>query len=350
MTNSIGKSGGVKAIFEFANGLARKGHDVEVVYPLWPLRDDNWNKPLWKALPVRFAVMGKQLISGVKAGWFNLDARVKLRRVLSLASVEKMKCDVAVATWWETAYFVSMMRDCRRFYLVQHYETWGGDEAEVKGSYRLGLDMIVHSTWMQETIEKNIGIRPRHLIYHSPDHSKFYPETVKRSLFDSFRILVPYRGQDWKGSKDGIKAFELVKKQHPNVQLVMFGMTKGEDVPAYAEFHLNPSDDELRILYNSSDVFLFPSWHEGFGMPPLEAMACGTPVVATRVGVFCKDFLDGVEVLLSDPYDVQGLADNVSCLFEDDALRLEIAKNGRERVLKDFTWDNAVEEMEKAIK
>jgi glycosyltransferase involved in cell wall biosynthesis len=88
---------------------------------------------------------------------------------------------------------------------------------------------------------------------------------------------------------------------------------------------------ELAHVYRAADVCVFPSrWEEPFGMVPLEAMACGTPVVATGTGGSAEFLRDGTNCLLFDPDDVAGLAAVIARLAGDEALRARLVAGGRE--------------------
>ena len=95
----------------------------------------------------------------------------------------------------------------------------------------------------------------------------------------------------------------------------------------------------LAALYRLADAFAFPSLYEGFGLPPLEAMACGTPVVTSRISSLPE--VVGDAALLVDPYDVEDIASGLERVLGDDALRAELIARGRERV-KDFSWERSV--------
>lgn len=94
-------------------------------------------------------------------------------------------------------------------------------------------------------------------------------------------------------------------------------------------------DSELPALYRNSDVLLLPSLHEGFGLPLLEAMACGTPVIASTAGALPETA--GKAALFVDPLDLQGLADAVFRIAGNPALRAELRRRGLERA-RQFTW------------
>jgi len=103
--------------------------------------------------------------------------------------------------------------------------------------------------------------------------------------------------------------------------------------------YVAPSD--LALWYRRAAVFAFPSLDEGFGMPLLEAMAAGTPVVTSNRSALPE--VAGDAALLVDPEDTDALADALGKLAGDEALRCELARRGKERV-QNFRWDRAVRE------
>jgi glycosyltransferase involved in cell wall biosynthesis len=91
-------------------------------------------------------------------------------------------------------------------------------------------------------------------------------------------------------------------------------------------------DDHLPGLYAGARAFVLPSWHEGFGLTCLEAMACGVPVVAARAGALPETCGDAARY--ADPFDQQAIADQVEGALDDDALRQAGPVHARQ-----FTWD-----------
>jgi glycosyltransferase involved in cell wall biosynthesis len=100
--------------------------------------------------------------------------------------------------------------------------------------------------------------------------------------------------------------------------------------------HLGYIRDALRpVLMNGARAFVYPSLYEGFGLPPLEAMACGTPVMSSNVSSLPE--VIGDAGLLVDPLDVGGLAQSIRRLWEDDGLRAELRQRGLQRARR-FSW------------
>lgn len=94
---------------------------------------------------------------------------------------------------------------------------------------------------------------------------------------------------------------------------------------------------DLSLFYNVAEVLIYPSFYEGFGLPPLEAMACGTPVIAsnsTSLPEVCSD-----SALLIDPYNIYELKDSIENLLTDSRLQLKLIQKGLARSSK-FSWNN----------
>jgi glycosyltransferase involved in cell wall biosynthesis len=99
------------------------------------------------------------------------------------------------------------------------------------------------------------------------------------------------------------------------------------------------ADDQLAILYRLASVFVFPSLYEGFGLPPLEAMASGTPVVASNVSSLPE--VVGDAAVLVNPYDVDAIVDGLRRVLTDPALAADMSRKGIERA-REFSWERSV--------
>ncbi len=95
-------------------------------------------------------------------------------------------------------------------------------------------------------------------------------------------------------------------------------------------------DEELPLWYNAADLFIYPSLYEGFGLPPLEAMACGTPVIVSNTSSLPE--VVGDAGLTVDPHDPQALAEAIHSLLSDPSRRERLARAAR-RQASEFSWD-----------
>ncbi|MGH9802588.1 MAG: glycosyltransferase family 4 protein, partial [Blastocatellia bacterium] len=101
------------------------------------------------------------------------------------------------------------------------------------------------------------------------------------------------------------------------------------------------ADEDLPALYSAAEAFVYPSLYEGFGLPPLEAMACGTPAITSNVSSLPE--VVGQAGLIHDPNDWQALAAHIARLLGDKAAREHFKQAGIEQAAR-FSWDRAARE------
>lgn len=101
------------------------------------------------------------------------------------------------------------------------------------------------------------------------------------------------------------------------------------------------TDEELAAVYNKASCFVYPSFYEGFGLPPLEAMACGTPVICSNVSSLPE--VGGDAVLYCDPYLVDDIKNKIEKLLLDEDLQKELSQKGILQAQK-FTWEKSAQE------
>jgi glycosyltransferase involved in cell wall biosynthesis len=145
-----------------------------------------------------------------------------------------------------------------------------------------------------------------------------------------------------------IRAFARVRCQEGNEDLRL--VLIGDDVSRYASLRRTADEagvrqevrffgfvphETLAALYRMATVFAFPSLYEGFGLPPLEAMACGTPVVTSRISSLPEVVGDGA--LLVDPYNEDDIAQGIARLLDDQDLRARLVERGLERAAS-YSW------------
>jgi D-inositol-3-phosphate glycosyltransferase len=101
--------------------------------------------------------------------------------------------------------------------------------------------------------------------------------------------------------------------------------------------------DELYLWYSAADVAVTTPWYEPFGLTPLEAMACATPVIGSCVGGIGFTVVDGETGFLVPPRDPDALATRLAQLLRDRSLATRLGKQGRDRVMRSFTWQHVAD-------
>lgn len=218
--------------------------------------------------------------------------------------------------------------------------------------------IITGSKYSKEEIIKYLNFPKEKItvIYHAIDKSlyKTYSkdelgETKKRlGLKDDFLLFVGSI-EPRKNLLNLLKAYELlsadIKKRYP---LVLVGFKGWENTEVMELIDKNSieylgfvSDNDLARVYNLASCFIYPSLYEGFGLPPLESMACGTPVITsniTSIPEVCED-----AAIYVDPYSIKDIKEKIIMLLEDKKLQEQLIDKGLQRV-KEFSWEKSANE------
>ena len=148
-----------------------------------------------------------------------------------------------------------------------------------------------------------------------------------------------------------IDAFGRARSQCPDdLKLIIIGDEISKYPALRQSVHKHKLDKHVRFLgfqpmetlaafYRLARAFVFPSLYEGFGLPPLEAMACGAPVVTSNVSSLPE--VAGGAALLIDPYDPDSIASGITQAVTDEALRADLIRRGEERA-RSFSWAQSV--------
>lgn len=348
-----GMAGGVRVVAIYAQRLMRRGHTVVVVStPVPQLRF--WDK-------VEFFLRGKGWPKRREDGPSQLDGTGVDHRVIDrfrpMTDADVPDADVIVATWWETAEWISRMspRKGAKAYFIQHDETIFHHEKSVKYRERTfrtwltPMKKITISQWLVDLARERSG-EEAVLIPNSVDTELFTAPPRGKQARPTVGLL--YSETPFKGCDISLRAFEKIKAVLPGARLRMFGAeppTGALPIPPEAEFTLNPPQEKLREIYAGCDVWMCGSRSEGFHLPPLEAMACGCPVVGTAVGGVVETVKEGVNGYVVPIGDGEALADRVLRVLrlgDGEWRAMSAAAFERARA---YTWDDATKLMEAAL-
>ena len=198
---------------------------------------------------------------------------------------------------------------------------------------RRAAHVIAISEWVRGRVVARLGLDPArvHAIPLAVDHGRFAPDTsVAREPF----LLYPARPWPHKNHARLFDAFALVRRERPELRLVLTGV--GHDparLPPGVETRGGVGPAELVSLYRAASALVFPSLYEGFGLPPLEAMACGCPVAASSAGSLPEVL--GEAAVLFDPHEPAAIAAGILEALERAPA---LAEAGPEHAAR-FTWD-----------
>jgi len=202
------------------------------------------------------------------------------------------------------------------------------------------------------------------------DPEEFWPVPVnarKQLGFkeDEFIVLQLGRMVPRKGVADVIRGIADLKKTHGiTARLVIVGGNTDEPNPRYTPeignlmkvaddvgvreqitFTGQRSRSVLRYFYSAADVFVTTPWYEPFGITPIEAMACGTPVIGSAVGGIKNTVIDGETGYLVPPNNPIAIADKLALLYRNPTLIERFGQTGLKRVNQFFTWKNVAREV-----
>jgi glycosyltransferase involved in cell wall biosynthesis len=316
----INLTGGVRVMLDYANWLHDAGHHVTVVYPTWPYRFHWTQRERW--LEFR-----KQRTSAVAVPWMHVKSQ--LLRAPLIRTWFLPQADVVIATAWPTAHDVARLADSRgrKVHVVMHHEGGTGQEWRIRATYGRPFYRITLSRQIAAQLHHQFGCDIDDVVPASVDPHTFFPDGPRER--DS--VLLLYHPDPRKGGDDGIEALARLRGRRPGVQLHIAGTVRPSRAwPAWLPFEFHPDDAAIRRAYSASTVFLYPSRYEGFGLPPLEAMACGCPVVTTATGAIGEYCSDRQNALIVRTGDVDAMVDRLAEIIEDPALQAQLAAAGQQ--------------------
>ncbi|NMC32939.1 MAG: glycosyltransferase [Veillonellaceae bacterium] len=324
-------TGGLKMVLEQMTQLQKRGHKVSAL-----LRD----QPGSKVLP----------------DWYD----VKIARTILVPPNKSYNhylqdCDIAMAGWVEQLAELSHAQ-VPVVYWEQGHEWLFGDcnslfrnsdlQKRLNEHYSANVHFAAASETLHTMLATRYQINPA-LIPNFVDRELFSPI---RHSFKSHILLVGNPKLRFKGFDVALRTLQLLWQQGHRFSVTWVCQTKpnvqGANFPV--NIVIQPSQIDLANIYRNADLFLFTSWYEGFGMPPLEAMASGVPVVTTDCGGIREYIQTGVNALLADPGDIRSLAAGLSFLMKNESARKMLIEHGLETA-RQFSQDKAITQLENLL-
>ena len=251
-----------------------------------------------------------------------------------------------------TVHDLSFMRFPERFRRLNRLYLSAMTRLSCKRARRI----IAVSQATADEIVSLLGISPERIdvVPHGVDHKRFRPIAPKQVMRLAQKNRLPERFVLFLGTLEPrknlttlVEAFAQTEALRQGVELVIagakgwfydevfrcveaLGLTQVVHFPGFVP------DDELPLWYNATSVFVYPSIYEGFGMPLLEAMACGTPVVSSDAS--CIPEVVGDAGILVSPHDTGALANAMDRILADADWHTELSQRGRARAAA-FTWN-----------
>ncbi len=344
----LNMTGGIRVVAIYARYLQSFGHDVLVVSP--PHRAKGLVSRILKKLGLPQFAAAPQPRSHLDG--LGVPQRI-LGRHRAVRESDVPDADVIVATWWETAEYVAAMSDRkgRKVYFVQHHEVFDWlPRDRVAATYRSDLQKIAVAQWLVEAIAEDGNRQGCTVVPNAVDRTQFF--APRRAKNARPRLGTLFSETDFKGFDISLAVIAAVRKALPELEVVAFGERAPDryrDRVSGIALTTQPTQDSLKDIYASCDVWLCCSKSEGFNLMAMEAMACRTPVVSTRTGWPAEAIVDGVNGALAEVDDVDGLARAVLEILRADDSTWQGLSDGAARTVAESSWEQSAHMFEAAL-
>lgn len=320
--------GGMKVIYEYGNYLASKGHQVEFAY---------MGNALWSRYPVPEPL--RKLLARIsvmhRPTWFALDKRIKKYVVFSVSDRQIHDADTLVATHILTAQPAASLNASKgeKAYFIQDFENWSLPDHEVYKTYALEMKNITVAKWLSDVVDA-----------HAAKPSVCVPNGINTCVF---RVVTPinerpphtiafhYRENPIKGCEFALETIRILQRKYSDLKVTVVSTEPAPDnLPSCCKYVQNALPEEVAAINNETAIFMCSSVLEGYGLPGLEAMACGCALVSTDYPAIHEYAVDGETALLSPVRDAESMARNIERLFEDNDLRIRLGMTAAESAAK----------------
>ncbi len=343
-------TGGARVAIELANRLVDFGHEFNIIIPAGRnrfLKEIKANviecgikvrSPLLAVASAMFSVLGKLPAGDV------LIASMPPFVLLAKSIGKERHIPVANYLLNDDVHFFDDGSHLKSELLLKIYRTVANKSIRSK-------TIFVNSHWTAVQCVAAGGEKPAAFIPHGYDPEIFYPGNNRKTVGETRRLVTVGREEKWKGFADLINALNRIDIEKFPFELKVISQKDIDLCEARFPVQLvkPDSDQELAAHYRWGDIFIHSSWFEGFGMPPLEAQACGLAIVSTDSGGVREFLNDKKNALITLPRDIEALAGSVSQLIHNAELRESLILNGLNSC-RDFTWDNAAGKFEDSIR
>lgn len=348
---SIKTGGGNRVFVELANQLC-DSHSVCIVYP----NNSSDVNTFHKEEGVQLIKIGKSATSRLAKLWNMVCC---IRYLNKLDSTFKLICSDPI--FCLLLRFVRYKERIYRFIQADDYRIYDDGNILGKGvflkfykrlclySYQQKINFIFNSRFVYETFcadahRTDVVFRK---VHPAINHEIFAPVERALSPFHGCSLCLIARKHPWKGLKTFFNVYrnlpEVAKELISDVTLVSH-----DDLSSFDTRGMNiikpTCDEDIAKVYQSSDIFISTSWWEGFGLPPLEAMSCGCPVICSDSGGVNEYAKPGDNCLMFQPKNEEQLKSVLLKLLDDRNLRETLAIQGI-KTAKDFNWKDSAKHL-----
>lgn len=344
----VSLTGGLRVIFKYGE-LMSENNDVVFYSPIIPF-DVHKSCFFVNKLRVVWNFIKNIIVFGIRKEHLHTSYNVDVKIVPIVSNCFIRNADITIATAWPTACSVNKLNENRgkKVYFIQDYEIWNNKELCEK-TYFYDFTKIVISKQIADRITLLTSKNDCYLLYDGIDLKDYKCEKkIYKDDYTSSTFLMLFHHLPKKGVKNGVEVFRRVKTIYPNIKLIMFGMDEDPNFDFEYTYYQNPDRNLLRQLYESADIFIFPSIEEGWGLTPIEAMSAKCVVVGTNVGCL-YDFKGEDIAKVSEPNDIDAMFENVIGLINHPGEIKCLAERAFSFV-KRFSWKESGNRFEEILK
>jgi glycosyltransferase involved in cell wall biosynthesis len=351
MTPELG--GGPRNVYMLTKLLNKRGNSCKILSPYIDYKNnlgsDSW---MLKSSGKYMSYVNKHLIQFNSVDYINYPLFFLKNCLLDPWSIKRYSnFDVYVSTAWPTVYTGRILSKINRkplLYFVQAYETTLGYRNPklykklVDATYKMNLPMFTQSKWLKDYFREKFSLNVE-WIGLGINHEKFYEKRVKKKK----QIYTVARLEYDKGFDVFVEAMNLLWKERKDIKIVISGTRKAltnKSINFEYEFLDWINDDDLLSNLYAESVFVNTGRREAIPMPPLEAMACGSPIVISDMGGAQEYAFNNKNSLVCNINEPASFSYAVQSILDNEDLRIRLSKNAVETA-KAYDWNNVIERL-----
>lgn len=255
--------------------------------------------------------------------------------------------DYVVAVGWQTANPVHSLSALKgeKFYFLQSYEAYFSGASKILETYKLNMHKIALSKWIAREIAK-LGQKVLGPIGNSINREEFF---IEDNIEKNNDVLMLYHPAKIKNAKFGIDVLTSLKKQNSDFTATIFSSRQPvHKIPDWINLKIRPEVNQLRRLYNQSKVYFNTSKWEGWGLTPMEAIACGCAVVAVKNNGITEFLKNNENAFIISPKNKLQAVEKINKLLTNNSLREKFI-NESHKILDNYSENEIVSRFENCL-
>lgn len=338
--------GGVRVTVGLANGLSETGHDVTVV-AVKRTSDEVPYFPISRNVKVIH-----QLQPVIRPYLLQLLLDTRLLKASITAS------DIIIATFYNTFFAAQASSRGKVVLFAQGYDPESFSKPQdfmakniANRCLKKAPEIIGVSKYVANKIKTNCDNDVRWVVNPFVANEFFLPKNgiVKDPAYKNILFIGSWKSRV-KGGRDLIRALKIMRERN-NIKFKLTIVSRDQEVPmvSFPVEIISPRPDEMPSIYDKSDILVQPSWHEGFALPPLEAMVRKVPVLLTDSGGVSEYAQHNVNCILVPARNPQILSDSLAQTLTDQDLARNIISGGLATGQR-YTFSDTLREFEQTLK